>query len=155
MLRLVSLGTMLVAVLVFNSAARADISVCNEFTARIHVAFAYPVEERFTGQGWWNVDPNQCAVIDFSFQGGRLYYTADSDEYKSGGTSRSRDHWGNKTPLFLTRKDFKSNDLNKQHPGTKREMFSYVELTAQQQANPVTITFHFVSGSTTINVKMK
>jgi uncharacterized membrane protein len=151
---LASAAATIAGVLVLSSPARADISVCNDFVAPIHVAFAYQVQGKFTAEGWWSVAPNKCTATDFSFQGSTLYYAADSDSYKSGrGTSH--DHWGNKTKLFVTRKKFTSDNASQHRRGTRSEMFSQIELTPQQHAKPVTITLHFTQGSTTINVKMK
>ena len=151
---LASAAAAIAAVLFLGSTARADISVCNDFVAPIHVAFAYQVQGNFTAAGWWSVDPNKCADADFSFQGATLYYAADFGLYKTGRRT-AHDHWGNKTKLFVTSKKFTFDNAGQRRRGARSEMFSQIELTTQQQANPVTITFHFVQGSTTINVKMK
>lgn len=89
------------AILSFGSAARADISVCNDFVATIHVALAYPNGDKFTAAGWWNVDSNKCVDVNFSFSGDALYYSADSNNYRQGGEDLSRSLGQQETALCL------------------------------------------------------
>ena len=90
------------AFLLLGGVAKADITVCNDFRAPIHVVFAYPDRDDFTATGWWNVGPNSCQTADFVFQGNDLYYAADSDDYNDGRFSK-HDHWGNKVKLFVNK----------------------------------------------------
>ncbi len=143
-----------VALLSFGSAARADISVCNDFTASVHVALAYQNGNAFTAAGWWNVDPNKCVDVNFPFTGATLYYSADSDSYKEGGRT-AHYHWGNQKKLYVTDRKFNTDDAEHHRRGSKAEMFSLLQLTEQQQGKPVQITLHFQKGSTSINVKIK
>lgn len=140
------------AFLSFGSAAQADIIVCNDFRARIHVAFAYQDQRNFPAAGWWSVGPNSCQTIDFSFQGSTLYYAADSDDYKDGRAT-NHDHWGNKVKLFVAERKFDFDNADSPRRGTVAKMFSSYDIPPQFSGKPVTITFHFVSGSTTINAK--
>ena len=137
-----------------SSAALADISVCNDFRARIRVALASENGGAFPAAGWWAVDPKACRDIDFPFQGAVLYYTADSDPYREGNKTL-QDHWGNKKELFVGTKDFKFEHAEKRQPGSKPSKFSFATLSEQQQSKPVSIVIRFSSGSTTINVKLK
>lgn len=142
------------AFLSFGSGARADISVCNDFVATVHVAFAYPNGEKVTAAGWWSVDPKKCADVNFPFTGATLYYTANSDNYKQGRKTY-HDHWGNKKELYVTSKKFNTDDAQSRRRGTKGQMFSLFELAKPLQGKPVQITFHFQKGSTSINAKGK
>jgi uncharacterized membrane protein len=142
------------ALLSFGSAARADISVCNDFIATIYVAFAYPNGNNFTAGGWWNIGPNKCLSVYFPFTGPTLYYSADSGEYRVGRRSY-HDHWGNKQKLYVTTREFTTDDAVHYRRGTKSEMFSLVEISSQLQGKPVQITLHFQKGSTSINIKAK
>lgn len=135
------------------AAAHADIVACNDFRAPIRVAFAYEREGGIASAGWWRVEPNACRDIDFAFAGATLYYTADSEPYKDGSKT-FRDHWGNKKELFIPSKDFKTNEANRKER-KKPVMFSQTELSPQQQAKPVVITYRFSSGTTTTNIKFK
>jgi hypothetical protein len=74
----------IVALFGLSSAALADISVCNDFRARIRVALASENGGAFPAAGWWAVDPKACRDVAFPFQGAVLYYTADSDPYREG-----------------------------------------------------------------------
>ena len=136
------------------AAAHADIVACNDFRAPIRVALAYEREGGIASAGWWRVEPNACRDIDFAFAGATLYYTADSEPYKDGSKT-FRDHWGNKKELFIPSKDFKTNEANRKERNAKPVMFSQTELSPQQQAKPVVITYRFSSGTTTTNIKFK
>jgi uncharacterized membrane protein len=140
------------AFLVLGSAAWADITVCNDFRAPIHVAFAYQNQGNFTAAGWWSVEPNACEAVDFAFQGSTLYYAADSDEYKDGRFTK-RDHWGNKVKLFVNKKNFNSDNAGDSRHGAKAEMFSLAEIAQVVPGKPPKITFHFTPGNTSITVK--
>jgi uncharacterized membrane protein len=137
-----------------TSAAYADIMVCNDFRARVRVAFAFEGPSGIASAGWWVVEPNACKDVDFAFTGGSFYYAADSDSYKEGG-SNMRDHWGNKKELFVPSKDFKTDDAGRKRRDTKPVKFSEVRLSEQQQSKPVLITLRFSSGTTTTQIKFK
>ena len=140
--------------LVFGSAAKAGIMVCNDIGAPIHVAFGYPAQDGVTASGWWNVEPGECQPVDFQLQGATLYYSANSDGYRDGRMT-TRDHWGNKERLFVTRAKFDFDNADRSHRGSRAEMFSAYEVPPSYLGKPMAITFHFVHGSTTINVASK
>jgi uncharacterized membrane protein len=139
----------IVTFLSLSSAAFADITVCNESPATIHVAFANQDAGSYTAAGWWTVAPDACQDVQFTLQGDTLYYTADSDSYKSGRYTK-RDHWGNKLKLFVGRKTFSFSDADKRHPGTKAEMFSSATKSQQPPGKDVAISVHFKPGGTTV-----
>jgi uncharacterized membrane protein len=86
--------SIIAAFLLRGSAAPADIVVCNDFRAPIHLAFASQDKGRFNAAGWWTVAPKACHTVDFAFRGATLYYTAgDSDSYQDGSET-SKVHWG-------------------------------------------------------------
>lgn len=152
--RLVTATAALAMSLGLATEANAEIMVCNDFQAMIHVAFAYPGGEGFTAAGWWDVKPNDCQRVDFEFQGASLYYAANSDSYRDGRET-SRDHWGNKERLFVTKTKFNFDHAETDRRGAKSEMFSAYQIPAVHLGKPATITLHFVHGSTTINVSSK
>jgi uncharacterized membrane protein len=145
-------GTAVATFLFLAVAAHADITICNEFRAPIHVAFAYEDQGSFIAAGWWNVEPNDCRPADFPFQGATLYYTAHSDSYRNGSAT-SRDHWGNKVKLYVTGKKFNFDNAQRPRSGATSDMFSLYDVP-QGYSGSGTFTFHFVPGSTTINAKM-
>ena len=71
MRRLATATSIIAAFLLVGSAARADIMVCNDFHAPIHVAFASQDKGHFNAAGWWTVAPKACHAVDFAFRGGR------------------------------------------------------------------------------------
>lgn len=152
MRHLTRIAASVAAVVFMGSAARAEITVCNDFQAPIHVAFAYENEGRYTAAGWWSVEPQACQPVDFAFQGAALYYAADSDNYKEGRLTK-HDHWGNKVKLYVTKKDFKFDDAGQRRRGASAEMFSSAALTQPPQGKSLSITCHFKSGGTTIVTK--
>jgi len=147
-------ATAIAAFLVLGSAAKADIVVCNDIEAPIHVAFAYQARDGITAAGWWNVDANECRPVDFLFEGTTLYYSANSDGYRDG-RMMSRDHWGNKEELFVTKAKFDFDNAERSRRYTRPQMFSPYEVPQGFVGKPATITLHFVHGSTTINIKGK
>jgi uncharacterized membrane protein len=152
--RLTPVAAAIAGSLFVGAAPQSEISLCNDFHAKIFVALAYLDQGTFTARGWWSIDPHKCEPADFLFPGSTIYYTADSDDYKEGGKSMT-DHWGNKTQLYISDKKFKFDHAENSRDGTSGEMFSLVDLTEKQQLKPVTITFHFTSGSTTTDVEIK
>jgi uncharacterized membrane protein len=140
------------AAALIGSSARAEMSICNDFQAPIHVAFAYESDGRYTAQGWWRVEPNACQPSDFAYQGTTLYYTADSNNYREGRATK-HDHWGNKVKLFVAKKDFKADDAQKSRRGASPAMFSSVALSTPPAGKTLSVTFHFKSGGTTIVTK--
>lgn len=134
--------------------ARAAISICNDFSAPIHVAFAAQKEAGYTAAGWWSAAPNSCADADFAFDGGALYYTADSDWYREG-RSRKRDHWGNKLKLYVSKAKFSNDDAEKSRRGASAEMFSSADIGTVPAGKTLTITVRFHSGGTTIQSTTK
>jgi len=128
-----------------GAASGSNISICNGYSTRISVALASQNQGNFNAAGWWSVDPNTCEPADFSLQGAALYYAADADQY----------HWGNKVNLYVSVQKFNYDNAQLNRNGTHGEMFSLLELTAQQQNSPVTITLHFVPGNTTTDITVK
>jgi uncharacterized membrane protein len=133
--------------------AAADISICNDFRARVRVALAYEGSSGFHAAGWWAVEPNACRDVDFPFRGSVLYYAAESD-YREGDKSL-HEHWGNKKELYVGSKDFDLEDAGQSRPGTKPAMFSLTTVSAQLQSKPIVITLRFTSDGTTINMKAR
>jgi len=144
----------LIAQVALSSATLADISICNDFRARIRAALAHEESGAFRAAGWWAVDPNACREIDFPFQGAVLYYAADSDPYREGNKTL-RDHWGNKKELFVGNKDFKFDRADQGQSGAKPAKFSTVTVSDKLQSKPVIIVIRFTAGSTTVTVKAK
>jgi uncharacterized membrane protein len=70
-------ATAIAAFLVLGSAAKADIVVCNDIQAPIHVAFAYQARDGFTAAGWWNVEADECRPVDFMLEGATHNYSAN------------------------------------------------------------------------------
>lgn len=137
-----------------TTAALADISICNDFRARLRVALAYEDNNAIRAAGWWTVNPKACRDVNFPFQGSVLYYTAESDPYREGGKT-VRDNWGNKKELYVGAKDFEFDDASRRRSGTKPAMFSLATVSDRLRSKPILITLRFTSGSTTISMKPK
>jgi uncharacterized membrane protein len=142
------------AFLVVGSQAKAAVSVCNDFHARVRVAFAYQNQRDVPASGWWSVEPGVCQAVDFSFQGAALYYAADSDKYRDGPRT-SHDHWGNKLKLFVGDGKFDFDDAQSPRRGASTEMFSLYEVPPDFRGKAADITFHFVAGKTNITITTK
>ncbi len=142
------------ALLLLGTAARADVKVCNEFVTTVHVAFASHDDAGYRTEGWWTVPKDTCQDIDFTFSGNTLYYTAHSDEYRSGRFTK-RDHWGNKLQLFVGSKKFSFTNADQRRRGAKADMFSSASGSSQLSPEAVVVTVHFKSGGTTVEFKPK
>jgi uncharacterized membrane protein len=134
------------------NAARAEIIVCNDFRAPIYVALAAEDGRAVNAAGWWSLNPNECKPTEFPFQGTSLYYTADSASYRAGRAT-SKDHWGNKRPLFVPNQPFKVGDAQSQRPGARLMMFGEAVVSEQFRGKPLSITVRFSAGNTTVNMK--
>lgn len=134
--------------------ASTDISVCNDFKARLRVALAYEADGSFHASGWWAINPKACRTVDFPFRGSILYYTADSDSYREGGKTL-RDHWGNKKELYVSDRDFEFDHAGERRTNSRAAMFSLATISERLQSKPISITIRFTSGSTTISMKPK
>jgi len=153
--QLAKIASAIAALLLFGSAARADIRICNEFPATIHVALAGADNGSYAAAGWWTVSENACQdVVGFTVQGDTIYYSADSDDYKSGRDTK-RDHWGNKLQLFVSEKKFDFTDADKPRRGAKAQMFSSATMSQQPPSKDVAITLHFKQNGTSIEFKPK
>jgi uncharacterized membrane protein len=142
----IAVGT---ALFLMGSPARAGVIVCNDFQAPIHVAFA---DGNFTAAGWWTVAPNDCKPAEFPVLGTMLYYAADSDSYRDGRDTK-HDHWGNKIKLFVTARKFNLENVDRPSRGADLTMFSTYQIPEEFLGRPTEITFRFVHGSTTVNIK--
>ena len=150
--RLASFASALAALLLLDAAPGSEISICNDFKVRIYVALAFEDQGNFTAAGWWTIDPNKCEPAVFSFPGSWLYYTADSDKYPASGGGTSQDHWGNETNLFVGSKKFNFDHAERSRPETSGEMFGSVRLSEVQPTKPVSITFHFLPGNSSVTI---
>jgi hypothetical protein len=114
------------ALLLLGSAARATVTVCNEDSATIHVAFANEVNFSYTTTGWWAVPLDSCQDVDFTLQGDTLYFTADSDVYTNNGRTVTN-HWGtSQLSLFVSSHHtgkFNYTNAQKSRGGAKSEQF--------------------------------
>ncbi|MEQ9694790.1 DUF1036 domain-containing protein [Shimia sp. SDUM112013] len=68
------------------TAAQAELRVCNETDAKASVAIGYNDGGVWTSEGWWNIPPYDCSVV----QGGDLtkkyyYYRVTSERYSWPG----------------------------------------------------------------------
>ena len=141
-----------VAVFLFvASEAKAEITVCNDFRARIHVAFAYQNQRNIPASGWWVIEPSVCQKIDYTFQGATLYYTAQSDSYQDGAAT-SHDNWGNQINLFVTDTKFDVDDAQSPRTGATTKRFSLYEIPPQHLGKPAQIEFRFRKGNTDIKI---
>src|SRR5690349_20791905 len=119
--RLAKSAPLTAAILLLGSPASAEIKICNEFLATVHVAFAEQDKDGYRTAGWWVVPKDTCRDADFELHGDTLYYTADSDSYKSGRDTK-HDHWGNKLKLFVGGSNqFSYSNAEKSRRGAKAE----------------------------------
>jgi uncharacterized membrane protein len=125
MRHLATAASVIAALSVIGSPARATVTVCNEAPAMIHVAFASQVNGSYTTTGWWSVPLNVCQDVDFTLLGGTLYFTADSDTWVDNGRKVTT-HWGSDMQLYVSSNrssKFNYTKAEKSRPGAKAETF--------------------------------
>ncbi|MDJ0626812.1 MAG: DUF1036 domain-containing protein [Rhodobacter sp.] len=60
--------------------AQAGLEICNETDLQQSVAIGYKGERDWTSEGWWNIDPGDCAlVVDGDLTQRYYYYRAESE----------------------------------------------------------------------------
>ncbi|WP_372884645.1 DUF1036 domain-containing protein [Shimia sp.] len=74
--------------------AEADLKVCNETDAKASVAIGYKADGAWTSEGWWNIPPYDCSVVEGGDLKNRYYY------YRV--TSKSY-NWPGESYFFCTR----------------------------------------------------
>jgi uncharacterized membrane protein len=138
------------ALLALSSAARANISVCNDHSATIHVALANQVNGSYTASGWWTVPKNACQVVDFTLQNSTFYYVAVSDD---------NEHWGNKVQLYVSTNmtgKFNYANADKSRSGAKAEMFGSASMGQDQSLSKLaTLTLHIKNDGSSIEFTTK
>lgn len=85
--------------IVWPSAARADLRLCNTTTARIGVAIGYQDNQGWTTEGWWNIAAQTCETLYKGILSSRFYYIHAVD-YDRGG------EWAGQSFMCSTDKSF-------------------------------------------------
>ena len=66
--------------------AHAELLVCNETDAKVSFAYGYNDGGVWTSEGWWNIPPYDCSVVEGSDLNNRYYYyRVTSDVYSWPG----------------------------------------------------------------------
>ncbi len=145
-----TIAAAIAALLGLGSAARANISVCNEYSATIHVALANQVSGSYTATGWWTVPKSACQDVDFTLQSPTFFYVAVSDD---------NEHWGNKVQLYVSTKmtgKFNYTNADKRRSGAKAEMFGSATMGQDQSlAKLATLTLHIKNDGSSIEFTTK
>jgi hypothetical protein len=114
-----------------SAAGATTVTVCNESLATAHVAFANEIKGSYTTTGWWTIPVDACQEVDFMLQGDTLFFTADTDGYRTpGGTAT--EHWGEQLQLFVgsdRSKKFTFTNADKSRAGAKSEKFQTNAIT--------------------------
>ena len=148
--RLASLACVIAGLLLSGSPAAAQVNICNEFVATIHVALARQDHNGYAAVGWWDVPKGLARPPPTRSRAATpSNYAANSDGYKGAGGTR-RDYWGNAVKLFVDSKDFNFTNAEKTRPGAKAEMFGSFTAPAKPaiEPPPVAATLHFKPGGT-------
>lgn len=74
----------LVFVVMQGDPVYADLKLCNKTQSRIGVALGYKGELDWISEGWWEIDPDSCAVLLKGDLASRYYYIHAVD-YDEGG----------------------------------------------------------------------
>lgn len=60
--------------ILFGLPARAELLMCNETDAKVSVALGYKADGAWTSEGWWNIPPYDCSVVEGGDLRNRYYY---------------------------------------------------------------------------------
>jgi uncharacterized membrane protein len=117
------------------------------------VALAYEVRGAFVSQGWWKIAPNACQTVEITFDGGALYYRAESAAYRKGRETLHH-NWGNQRQLFVANKEFRFDNAERSRRSARPAMFGKADIPESQRSKPITtMTVRFREDATTTEVK--
>lgn len=89
-------ATVVVSMTAFSSEAYAWVQVCNKTTDLVTVAygrgFDHGITSKWISKGWWNLQPDGCAIVDSGSAGssgsyGPYFYANSSRKVWTGSTS--------------------------------------------------------------------
>lgn len=145
----------LAAVLAAAAPARADVVVCNDLQAALHVAIAYQDAGSVTSHGWWRVEGRQCRELPFSPLD--FFYAAESEQYWEGGKIVQHT-WGRGRRLFVGSgkwHQFKLARAEQARQGAREIGFTSFAVGEAHRAKPHVVTIRFRPGTTTVETRLK
>ncbi len=91
---IVRTGFIAAACVLCTTAAKAEITFCNEYGRLIYVAIAYPQSNgTFISRGWMSLNQGDCNVFDSAIHVRTFYFHAESTWVRNG-RRRTREVWG-------------------------------------------------------------
>ncbi|WP_127115893.1 DUF1036 domain-containing protein [Shimia sediminis] len=66
--------TVFVIATLFGLPAQAELVVCNETDTKVSFALGYKASGDWTSEGWWNIPPYDCSVVEGEDLKNRYYY---------------------------------------------------------------------------------
>ena len=74
-------GAVLLATSLAASPARAGLEICNHTDVHRSVAIGYAQDDDWVSEGWWNLDPGQCAIaVEGDLSQRYYYYRAEAED---------------------------------------------------------------------------
>jgi len=124
----------------FSSPARAAFLFCNQTSSVIEAAFGHRDQGVWTSQGWWKIQPGQCArAYNKPLLQRFFFYYARALTLTSHKGKGSR-VWGGKYPFCVDDKAFKikgDDDCDKRH--FRSQGFHEIDVGVRQE--DYTLTF--------------
>lgn len=65
---------LLTGICLFALPAQAELLVCNKTDAKASIAIGYKADGAWTSEGWWNIPPRDCSVVEGGALKNRYYY---------------------------------------------------------------------------------
>ncbi|MBB4264451.1 DUF1036 domain-containing protein [Roseospira visakhapatnamensis] len=74
-------GVAALATSLATTPARAGLEICNQTSVHRSIAIGYSQDDAWTSEGWWNLDPGQCATpVEDDLAQRYYYYRAEAED---------------------------------------------------------------------------
>jgi uncharacterized membrane protein len=122
------------------SGAQAAFLFCNKTEALIEAAFGYREEGIWVSEGWWQMQPGQCARVYNKSLGQRFYFYYAHELAPIGANGKRPLAWGGKYAFCADGKAFRiDGDGDCEAKGYRTQGFQEVDVGGQRD---YTLTFY-------------
>ena len=115
--------------------ALAKVTVCNKYTTTIYAAIGTVINGDTQTQGWWQVAPGQCSIVDPGPLASPFYIMARTDADANGNLHA----WGTGTHLAISMDQF--HYFNAQKIGKDDNTMEFDELTKGDDKDQQSVTW--------------
>lgn len=130
----------MVGALVLPSSARAAFLLCNHASAAVEAAFGYNEQSTWVSEGWWQIQPGQCARVYNKPLTQRFYFYYARVLTQSANKESRPPVWEGKYAFCVDSKAFRAEgDGNCEARGLRQQGFHEVDIGPNKR--DYTLTF--------------